>query len=50
MYFPEMIEGPALNVTVNDNDLTVTLLSTGSDYNTTLLEENLVAFLTGQAG
>ncbi|SDD97832.1 hypothetical protein SAMN05216464_103223 [Mucilaginibacter pineti] len=39
-----MIEGPALNVTVNDNDLT------GSDYNTTLLEENLVAFLTGQAG
>lgn len=48
--FPEVIEGPALNITVTDNELTVTLLATGSDYNTTLLEENLVAFLTEQAG
>jgi hypothetical protein len=48
--FPEVIEGPALNITVTDVELTVTLLATGTDYNTALLEENLVAFLTGQAG
>ena len=48
--FPEVIEGPALNITVSDDEITVTLLATESDYNTTLLEENLVAFLTEQAG
>jgi len=48
--FPEVIEGPALNITVTDVELTVTLLATETDYNTTLLEENLVAFLTERAG
>jgi len=48
--FPEVIEGPALNITVSDDEITVSLLATRSDYNTTLLEENLVAFLTEQAG
>jgi hypothetical protein len=47
--FPEVIEGPALNITVTDVELTVTLLATETDYNTALLEENLVAFLTEQA-
>jgi len=48
--FPEVIEGPALNITVTDVELTVTLLATETDYNTALLEENLVAFLTERAG
>jgi hypothetical protein len=48
--FPEVIEGPALNITVTDVELSVTLLATESDYNTALLEENLMAFLEQQAG
>jgi len=48
--FSEVIEGPALNITVTDEELTVTLLATETDYNTALLEENLIAFLTEQAG
>ena len=47
--FPEVIEGPALNITVTDEELTVTLLATESDYNAELLEEHLVGFLEQQA-
>jgi hypothetical protein len=47
--FPEVIEGPALNITVTEEDLTVTVLATGSDYNTELLEEHLIGFLELQA-
>lgn len=48
--FPEVIEGPALNITVTDVELTVTVLAIESDYNTDLLEENLIAFLEEKAG
>lgn len=48
--FPEVIDGPALNITVTDLELTVTLLATETDYNTELLEENLFGFLENQAG
>jgi hypothetical protein len=48
--FPEVIEGSALNVTVTDDELTVTALAKGSDYNTDLLEEHLIVFLELQAG
>jgi hypothetical protein len=48
--FPEVIEGPALNITVTDDELTVAVLATESDYNTELLEENLIAFLKEKAG
>ncbi|MDN3551215.1 MULTISPECIES: hypothetical protein [Mucilaginibacter] len=48
--FPEVIEGPALNITVTDVELTVNVLATESDYNTELLEENLISFLAQQAG
>ncbi|MDN3547848.1 hypothetical protein [Mucilaginibacter aquaedulcis] len=48
--FPEVIEGPALNITVSENELSVTLLATGADYNTALLEEHLTGFLEEQAG
>jgi len=48
--FPEVIEGPALNITVSDVELTVILMATDADYNTELLEENLIGFLEAQAG
>jgi len=48
--FPEVIEGAALNITVTDVELTVSLLATETDYNTELLEENLIGFLEEQAG
>lgn len=47
--FPEVIEGPALNIAVSDEELTVTLLATESDYNAELLEEHLLGFLEQQA-
>jgi hypothetical protein len=47
--FPEVIEGTALNITVTENEIIVTLLATDSNYNTDLLEEHLVGFLTEQA-
>lgn len=43
--FPEVIEGPALTITVTDEELTVTVHATDSDYNTDLLEEHLIGFL-----
>jgi hypothetical protein len=48
--FPEVIEGPALTVVVTDEELTVTVHATDSDYNTDLLEEHLLGFLETQAG
>ncbi|OKS88152.1 hypothetical protein [Mucilaginibacter polytrichastri] len=48
--FPEVIEGPALNITVTDVELTVTLMATESDYNAELLEEHLISFLEEKAG
>lgn len=47
--FPEVIEGPALNIAVTDAELTVTLLATEVDYNVELLEEHLIGFLEQQA-
>jgi hypothetical protein len=47
--FPEVTEGPSLNIAVTDDELTVTLLATESDYNAELLEENLIDFLEQQA-
>jgi hypothetical protein len=47
--FPEVIEGPALNIAVTGDELTVTLLANDSDYNAELLEEHLIGFLELQA-
>jgi len=47
--FPEVIEGPALTITVTDDDLTVSVMATESDYNTDLLEEHILGFLEVQA-
>ena len=48
--FPEVIEGPALTITVSDKELIVSVMATNSDYNTELLEEQLNGFLEEQAG
>ena len=45
-----MIEGPALNIMVTEQEITFTVLATESDYHTDLLEENLIAFLEEKAG
>jgi hypothetical protein len=47
--FPEVIEGPALTITVTEDELTVRVQVTDSDYNTDLLEEHLIGFLMLQA-
>ncbi|BAU54708.1 hypothetical protein [Mucilaginibacter gotjawali] len=47
--FPEVIAGPALNITVTEDELTVIVLAGESDYNTDLLEEHLISFLEQQA-
>ena len=47
--FPEVIEGPALNITVTEGGITVKIIATESDYNTDLLEENLISFLEEKA-
>lgn len=48
--FPEVIQGPALTITVTEDELTVEVQATESDYNIELLEEQLIAFLTEKAG
>jgi hypothetical protein len=48
--FPEVIEGPALTITVSDDEILVSVQTNDSDYNTDLLEEQLIGFLTIQAG
>lgn len=48
--FPEVIEGPTLNITVTENELTLTVLATGSDYVTDLLEEHSISYLALQIG
>jgi hypothetical protein len=48
--FPEVIEGPALTITVSDDEILVSVQTNDSDYNTDLLEEHLIGFLTIQAG
>jgi len=48
--FPEVIENAAFTVTVTEDELVVSNNATGGEYNTELLEENLIEFLTAQAG
>jgi hypothetical protein len=43
--FPEVIEGTALTIIVTDDEISVTKNSTESEYNTEVLEAQLVAFL-----
>lgn len=44
--FPEVIEGVALTLTVTDEEITVSNNAVEHVYNTALLEEQLINFLT----
>lgn len=48
--FPEVIEGNAYTITVTEASLELTDHTTGGTYNTELLEQHLVEFLTLKAG
>jgi hypothetical protein len=48
--FPEVIEGNAYTLTVGDETIEVTDHTTESTYNTELLEQHLIEFLTIKAG
>jgi hypothetical protein len=47
--FPEVTEGIVFSLTVSDEDIVVEGSEIKEDYNTALLEEHLIAFLTLQA-
>jgi hypothetical protein len=44
--FPEVIEGVALTIVVTDEEISVSDNAVENIYNTALLEEQLVAFIT----
>ena len=48
--FPEVIEGNAFTIIVSDDEITLSNNAADSDYNTELLEQHLMDFLTEQAG
>jgi hypothetical protein len=48
--FPEIIEGNAYSLTVSEDSIEITDHTSGGDYNTELLEQQLTAFLTLKAG
>ncbi|ALL08769.1 hypothetical protein AQ505_12465 [Pedobacter sp. PACM 27299] len=48
--FPEIIDGNAYTITVGDNSLELTDHTTDGTYNTELLEQHLMEFLTLKAG
>jgi hypothetical protein len=48
--FPEIIDGNAYTITTSDNSLEITDHTTEGTYNTELLEQHLVEFLTLKAG
>lgn len=48
--FPEIIDGNAYTITVGDNNLEITDHTTDGTYNTELLGQHLMEFLTLKAG
>lgn len=48
--FPEVIENTAFSLTITADEIEVSNNATESQYNTDLLEENLIAFVTETAG
>lgn len=48
--FPEIIDGNAYTLTVSEENIEVTDHTTESTYNTELLEQYLIEFLTVKAG
>lgn len=47
--FPEIIEGTAYTLTVSDKSIEITDHTVGGSYNTELLEQHLIEFLTLKA-
>jgi len=48
--FPEVIEGIAFSIIVSDEDITVSENNVSPQYNSGLLEQHLIDFLTIKAG
>ena len=48
--FPEVIEGNAYSLTVSEDSIEVTDHTTEGTYNSELLEQHLIEFLTEKAG
>jgi len=48
--FPEVIENTAFTLTVTDEEIEISNNATDAEYNTELLEENLIAFVTEAIG
>lgn len=50
VYFPEIIEGIVFSLTVSEDAIEIANNATEGNYNTELLEENLIEFITQKAG
>lgn len=48
--FPEVIEGTAFSIIVSDDEITVSENNTNSEYNSELLQQHLIDFLSIKAG
>ncbi|MET4141712.1 MULTISPECIES: hypothetical protein [Pedobacter] len=48
--FPEVITGTALTITVSDQEITISDNAASYEFNATLLEEQLIAFIKIKAG
>lgn len=48
--FPEVIEGTAFSIIVSDDEITVSDNNTNSEYNSELLQQHLIDFLSIKAG
>lgn len=48
--FPEVIEGTAFSIIVSDDEITVSENDQNGEYNSELLQQHLIDFLTIQAG
>lgn len=48
--FPDVIQGIAFSIVVTDDDIRVTENNISPEYNTGLLEQHLIDFLTTKAG
>jgi hypothetical protein len=48
--FPEVIEGTALTITVATDEITVSDNAKDAVYNTELLEQHLISFITERCG
>ncbi|WP_158799122.1 hypothetical protein [Pedobacter sp. L105] len=50
IHFPEIIEEIVFTLTISDDNIEIVNLATEGNYNTELLEENLIEFITVKAG